>query len=159
MERTFRFRLPSSPPKKHPTALAMGCFFGGPCVLWRETPLRRSEAKRADCHDCTASVREPTDTRRNECAVGTLKKFANLSPHISVQIPLWSTKKSSRNLTVSGLLLVFSPFLKFRRCNCTTIVLFRTVQTPVCVPGYLFRIFFLYSNGLYPVDLQNTFRK
>ncbi len=57
------------------------------------TLLRRSGAKRADCHDCTAPVREPTDTRRNECAVGTLKKFANLSPHISVQIPLWSTSR------------------------------------------------------------------
>ena len=79
--------------KKHPTAKAVGCFFGGPCVLWRENPLRRSGAKRADCHDCTAPVREPTDTRRNECAVGTLKKFANLSPHISVQIPLWSTSR------------------------------------------------------------------
>ena len=57
-------------------------------VCFGESPLRRSGAKRADCHDCTAPVREPTDTRRNECAVGTLKKFANLSPHISVQIPL-----------------------------------------------------------------------
>ena len=83
----------ATPPKKHPTAEAVGCFFGGPCVLWRENPLRRSGAKRADCHDCTAPVREPTDTRRNECAVGTLKKFANLSPHISVQIPLWSTSR------------------------------------------------------------------
>ena len=62
-------------------------------VLWRENPLRRSGSKRADCHDCTAPVREPTDTRRNECAVGTLKKFANLSPHISVQIPLRSTSR------------------------------------------------------------------
>ena len=77
--------------KKHPTAKAVGCFFGGPSVPQSENPLRRSEVKRADCHDCTAPVREPTDARRNECAVGTLKKFANLSPHISVQIPLWST--------------------------------------------------------------------
>ena len=74
-----------------------GLVHGGGVLLWwtvcaseRES-LRRSEAKRADCHDCTAPVREPTDTRRNECAVGTLKNFANLSPHISVQIPLWST--------------------------------------------------------------------
>ena len=88
--------------KKHPTAKAVGCFFGGPCVLWRENPLRRSGAKRADCHDCTAPVREPTDTRRNECAVGTLKKFANLSPHISVRSPYGPPKQYNPNLVPIG---------------------------------------------------------
>ena len=51
----------SDPPMVHqrsiPSPKEMGCFFGGPCAFWRENPLRRSRAKRADCHDCIAPVR------------------------------------------------------------------------------------------------------
>ena len=54
--------------KKHPIAKGDGMLlWWTACVLEREPPPP-PQSKRADCHDCTAPVRESTDTRRNECA-------------------------------------------------------------------------------------------
>lgn len=111
--------------KKHPTAKAVGCFFGGPSVPQSENPLRRSEAKRADCHDCTAPVREPTDARRNECAVGTLKKFANLSPHIFLGKCLLLLEKSIHTPPFASVRMLFVYSLSAPGNWCGVFMLFR----------------------------------